>query len=206
MIKTSDSKPKIRLLLCSTTLAVALTATPFSMNLADFTLDSDAAFAKGSNSGSGSSNSGRGSDDDDNSGSGSSNSGSGSDDDDGDGDGDDDDDNSGSGSSNSGSGSDNDDDDDDNDDDDRGERTGRRGGNDDGRGGPNTPIPDKFGFIVKAEIQGNHIEIGYSDGWKEEVENGRYELKNPSNRTVIERPATQSDINRLNAAIRGSRL
>jgi hypothetical protein len=190
MSKKIDLKKRFSALLGTTMLATALTTAPVSFNFVDLTLDDGAAYAKGGNSGSGSDDS-----DDDNSGSGSSNSGSGSDDDDSD-------DNSGSGSSNSGSGSDDDDDDDD---DDHGRRGGRHGGLDD-RGSSSTSIPAKFGFVVKAEVEGNHIEIGYSDGWKEEVEDGRYELKNPANRTVVQRPATQDDINRLNATARASRL
>lgn len=42
----------------------------------------------------------------------------------------------------------------------------------------------------------------YSDGWREEVENGRYELKDAKNRTVVERPATRQDYNRLGAIAR----
>lgn len=194
MSREIDLKTRISALLGSTVLAAALTATPLSFDFTDLTLDSSVAHAKGGNSGSGSSNSGSGSgddDDDDNSGSGSSSSGSGSS-------------NSGSGSSNSGSGSggggDVDDDGDDN-----GRRGGRKGGRND-RGISSTSIPSKFGFVVKAEVQGSHIEIGYSDGWKEEIENGRYELKNPANRTVVQRPATQDDIDRLGATARASRL
>lgn len=56
------------------------------------------------------------------------------------------------------------------------------------------------GYVVKAEISGANIEVTYSRGWKEEIENGRYELKDPANRTVIERPATAGDRSRLAAA------
>ena len=196
MSRKIDLKKRLYALLGTTMLATALTAAPASFNFADLTVVGAAAYAKGGNSGSGSDDS-----DDDNSGSGSSNSGSGSSNS-GSGSDDDDDDNSGSGSSNSGHGSD---DDDDEDDDDNGHRSGRHGGRDD-RGTSSSSIPGKFGFVVKAEVAGNHIEIGYSDGWKEEVEDGRYELKNPSNRTVVQRPATEDDINRLSATARASRL
>ncbi|WP_304620136.1 hypothetical protein [Paracoccus sediminilitoris] len=37
----------------------------------------------------------------------------------------------------------------------------------------------------------------YSDGWREELENGRYELKDAQGRTVIERSATPQDRARL---------
>lgn len=42
----------------------------------------------------------------------------------------------------------------------------------------------------------------YADGWREELENGRYELKDAQNRTVVERPATQQDHDRLGAIAR----
>jgi hypothetical protein len=52
---------------------------------------------------------------------------------------------------------------------------------------------------AKIEVEGNSIEIVYPDGWKEELENGIFELKDPSGRTVIERRATRRDIARLRA-------
>ncbi|UAB90929.1 hypothetical protein I5192_12950 [Ruegeria sp. SCSIO 43209] len=50
---------------------------------------------------------------------------------------------------------------------------------------------------TKIERQGNNIEVNYANGWKEEIEFGRYELKDPYNRTVVERNATASDRRRL---------
>ena len=85
---------------------------------------------------------------------------------------------------------DEDDHDEDEDEDEDEDRSGRRGGDDDDRiGGP------------KVEIFGDNIEITYADGTKEEIENGVYERKNTAGRTVEERPATQADIDRLNAAV-----
>ena len=43
------------------------------------------------------------------------------------------------------------------------------------------------------------IEVRYVTGWKEELEFGRYELKDPNNNTVVERPATAADRERLTA-------
>ena len=48
-----------------------------------------------------------------------------------------------------------------------------------------------------AVVSGGNIEVTYSRGWKEEIENGRYELKDPANRTVVQRPATARDRARL---------
>jgi hypothetical protein len=53
--------------------------------------------------------------------------------------------------------------------------------------------------VVKFESTSNSVEVIYSNGWKEEIENGRYERKNPSGRTVEERRATQADADRLMA-------
>ena len=46
-------------------------------------------------------------------------------------------------------------------------------------------------------MEGSNIEIVFPNGWKAELENGVFELKNPSGRTVIERPATAEDIARM---------
>ncbi len=57
----------------------------------------------------------------------------------------------------------------------------------------------RVGRVVEVEQTATSIEIRYSRGWKEEIENGIYELKDPANRTVIERPATAADWDRLAA-------
>jgi hypothetical protein len=50
----------------------------------------------------------------------------------------------------------------------------------------------------RIEIIGNSdIEVSYNSGWKEEVAGGRYEMKDPANRTVAERSATVADLDRL---------
>lgn len=93
-------------------------------------------------------------------------------------------------------------------DDGRGRGRGRARGHDDHHGHHSQPrnLTDFFtgnqerGAVVKAEMEGQSIEVTYTDGWKEEIEHGRYELKDPSNRTVVERPATQDDVDRLNSA------
>ena len=58
------------------------------------------------------------------------------------------------------------------------------------------------GIVAKAEVEGGNIEVTYTDGWKEEIEGGRYELKDALNRTVVERPAKASDRQRLSAVLR----
>jgi len=53
------------------------------------------------------------------------------------------------------------------------------------------------GFVKKVQAVGGNLEIRYSSGWKEELQNGRYELKDPNNNTVVERPARPADVSRL---------
>ena len=74
-------------------------------------------------------------------------------------------------------------------------------------GGAGKAMPERKstrggGVVAKLEVYGDNIEITYKDGWKEEIENGRYELKDDKNRTVIQRPASASDRERLFAAVR----
>ena len=108
---------------------------------------------------------------------------------------DDDDDNSGSG----GSGDDDDDDsnDDDSDDsDDDSSDDSSSDGSSSSSGGTTGGSSDGVG-VSKIEVSSSGVEVEYSDGTKEEIENGRYERKNSAGRTVEERPATQADIDRL---------
>ena len=58
--------------------------------------------------------------------------------------------------------------------------------------------------VVKIERTAAGVEVIYSNGIKEEIEGGRYELKNPAGRTVMERAATQADLARINANARAS--
>ena len=80
---------------------------------------------------------------------------------------------------------------------DDGGNSGRGGGDDDagddhgGQEHVNPATGDKI------EIAGNNIEVTHPDGTKEEIENGRFEMKDATGRTVVERPATPQDIARL---------
>ena len=118
-------------------------------------------------------------DDSDNSGSGSSNSGSGSSDDDED---DDDSDNSGSGSGNSGSGSSDDDDDDD---------------DYSTSAGENTPQVTTSQPSNQSSRVPENLHLRYPNGWDEKIRNGRYILTDPKGRTVTNRPAAFSDLERM---------
>jgi hypothetical protein len=95
-----------------------------------------------------------------------------------------------------------------NDGDDRDDDRGRRGRDD-----PSDVSRAAIGSIgggglqvVKVERGGGSVEVIYSNGVKEEIENGRYELKNAAGRTVMERPATGRDLSRINGNLRNSGL
>jgi hypothetical protein len=55
----------------------------------------------------------------------------------------------------------------------------------------------EVGSVARIERAAGGIEVIYATGWKEELESGRYELKDPNNNTVVERPATDADRARL---------
>ncbi|MEI4488835.1 hypothetical protein V8J36_21835 [Frigidibacter sp. MR17.14] len=80
--------------------------------------------------------------------------------------------------------------------DDHGGRSGRDGGGH-RRGGTETRGDSRTGDVARVERSAAGIEVTYADGWREELEGGRYELKDARNRTVIERTATAADIERL---------
>ncbi len=49
-------------------------------------------------------------------------------------------------------------------------------------------------------MDGSKVEVTHPDGTKEEVENGKFEMKDATGRTIVERPATPDDIARLQGA------
>ena len=51
----------------------------------------------------------------------------------------------------------------------------------------------------RVERDGADIEVSHPDGTREEIENGIYEMKDASGRTIVERPATAEDSARLEA-------
>jgi hypothetical protein len=174
----------LRRLLAATAAAAILTAVtllvPDRFDAANpFNASSAAARNGGDNSGSGGGGDDGGSGGSDNSGHGSDNSGHGGD-------------NSGpGGDDNSGPGGD--------------DNSGPGGGDDDD--GHENDLGYSDGHYVdgdtgaRIEIDGGKIEIVYPDGWKEELEDGIFELKDPSGRTVIERRATGEDVARLRAIV-----
>jgi hypothetical protein len=55
---------------------------------------------------------------------------------------------------------------------------------------------------VKVAFGDNRIEVVHGNGTREEIVDGRYELKDAAGRTIVERRATTADIARLRAFIR----
>ncbi|MCW3783770.1 hypothetical protein [Defluviimonas salinarum] len=85
-------------------------------------------------------------------------------------------------------------------DDDRGRRHGGHGIDDTAAGagtGGVTGGGAGGGGVTKFEVSATGVEVTFSDGTKQEIENGRFQRKNSAGRTVEERPATQADLDRL---------
>ncbi len=104
--------------------------------------------------------------------------------------------------------SDDDDDDDDGEEDDEGDDEGSGSGS--SGTGSSHPISGQKGaessasykpggVIVRIEVSNSGVKIRYADGGREEIENGRYELRDPSGHRVERRTAKGSDIARLKA-------
>ncbi len=53
--------------------------------------------------------------------------------------------------------------------------------------------------ITSAESASGKIEIVYSDGWKEKIEDNRYTLTDPSGNTIVSRDVNVNDLTRLNS-------
>lgn len=51
--------------------------------------------------------------------------------------------------------------------------------------------------VNAANISGNNIKLTYTNGWSEEISSGQYKLKDQYNRTVVSRPASKADIQRM---------
>lgn len=54
---------------------------------------------------------------------------------------------------------------------------------------------------TKVEVSGRDIEITYADGWQEEINDDRYEMKDPNDNTVVERAVTSDDRSRLESVL-----
>ncbi len=56
---------------------------------------------------------------------------------------------------------------------------------------------------TKVEIAGDRVEVTFPDGTRQEIEGGRFEQKDARGRTLVERPATAADLDRLSALSAG---
>ena len=59
---------------------------------------------------------------------------------------------------------------------------------------------DKTAPVSAARVNGNDVEIDYSNGWRETLLQGSYELKDAYGRIVAKRPALQADLTRMSNA------
>ncbi len=70
-----------------------------------------------------------------------------------------------------------------------------------GKGKVATPLTEIFPIglerLCPKRSGGSKIELRYSDGWREEIEDGKYSLKNPDGRRVVSRRARNSDWTRM---------
>lgn len=89
------------------------------------------------------------------------------------------------------------DDDDDQDDDDHGGSGGGHGDDDGNDDDGDDHVNPRTGDRV--EVDGDNVQVLHPDGTKEEIDSGVYEMKDARGRTIIERRATQADIDRLTA-------
>ena len=60
-------------------------------------------------------------------------------------------------------------------------------------------LPPIEADVVEVEREAGKIEVTYADGTSEEIENGVYERKNAADQKLLERPATDADIARIEA-------
>ncbi|UCI24900.1 hypothetical protein [Mesorhizobium sp. B2-8-5] len=75
-------------------------------------------------------------------------------------------------------------------------------GNTDPGGKNNTDPSGKNSYTNAAtgdtlSIDGDKVTVIHSNGMKEQVQNGRFEMKDAQGRTIIERQATEEDLSRL---------
>lgn len=85
---------------------------------------------------------------------------------------------------------------DDQDDDDHGGSGGGHGADDDDDDDDDHINPQTGDRV---EVDGDNVQVLHPDGTKEEIDSGVYEMKDARGRTIIERRATQADIDRLTA-------
>ncbi|VAW20728.1 hypothetical protein MNBD_ALPHA12-2150 [hydrothermal vent metagenome] len=56
--------------------------------------------------------------------------------------------------------------------------------------------------VVSGNGSEANMELRYANGWKEEIDNGRYVLVDPNGNKIITRPVTSADISRMRSALK----
>ena len=81
---------------------------------------------------------------------------------------------------------------------------GDDGGSHDARSGSNraarSAAGQARGQVVWSRVGDDGAEVRYSDGWSEQVARGRYRLRDPARRVVVERSSKRVDLDRLRSA------
>ncbi len=54
--------------------------------------------------------------------------------------------------------------------------------------------------VLSSQGTNANLELVYSNGWKEEIDHGRYVLVDPNDNKIINRPVTKTDISRMRSA------
>ncbi len=60
----------------------------------------------------------------------------------------------------------------------------------------------KGNSITSSDAGAANMELRYANGWKEEIDNGRYVLVDPNGHKIISRPVTDADISRMRSALK----
>ncbi|WP_308462326.1 hypothetical protein [Mesorhizobium sp. INR15] len=86
-----------------------------------------------------------------------------------------------------------------------GDNSGNSSGRNNGKGTGNSKSSGTSGAVGhvnaatedRVEIDGDKIEVQHPDGFHEEIDNGRFKMKDALGRTIVNRRATAADISRL---------
>jgi len=55
--------------------------------------------------------------------------------------------------------------------------------------------------VTASDGSASNLELRYANGWKEEIDHGRYVLVDPNGNKIINRPVTDADISRMRSAL-----
>jgi len=60
----------------------------------------------------------------------------------------------------------------------------------------------KGNSVTSSDGSTANLELRYTNGWKEEIDHGRYVLVDPNDNKIISRPVTDADISRMRSALK----